>query len=179
MPPTLTDQSLSTLADYTAPALMVPELKSQTAMAAIEELCLLLERDGRLPDRAAFFDAVMVREKLSSTAISPGWALPHARLKGLPQLSFILARSPRPLVWSSEARFPVHTVILFAAPDSEAKMYLNLISAIAKLSQNAALVAQLRQAPDANTMFSVLQQVSLRQPRPSAGNLAASGVSVR
>ena len=176
---TTIDQSAKTLADYTAPVLMVPELKAETQAAVIVELCSLLERHGRLHDRAAFVDAVMARELMSSTAISPNWALPHARLKELPQLSFALARSRQPLAWRGETRFPVRTVFLFAAPESEAKAYLNLISAVAKLSKSPALVEQLALAHDAETMFSVLQTVCLRHSRPLPGNLLPSGLSGR
>lgn len=166
MPPTLTTPSAQKLADYTTPALMVPQLQSQGRAAVIVELCALLQREGRLHDLTTFSDAVMRREQLSSTSIACGWALPHARLNGLPRLTFTLARSSQPFVWSTEALCPVHTVFLFAAPEPEAKTYLNLISAVARLSQNSALVDQLRRAPDARNMFAVLQQVPVFRATP-------------
>ena len=166
MPPTLTIPSGPTLADYTTPALMVPQLQTKATAAVISELCALLQREGRLQDSAALYDAVMRREQLSSTSIPCGWALPHARLDGLSQLTFALARSSQPFVWSPEALSPVHTVFLFASPEPEAKTYLNLISAVARLSQSSALVEQLRRAPDAHGMFAVLQQVPVFRASP-------------
>lgn len=153
---------MNTVADYTTPALMVPELQARTHTEAIAELCSLLERAGRLPDAAAFREAVLKREQLSSTATTHGWALPHGRLNGLPRLSFALARSSKPFAWSADAFGPVHTVFLFATPEAEAKNYLTLICAVARMTQRSALVEQLRRAADAAAMFSLLQQVPLR-----------------
>ena len=156
------NESLKSLADYTSPALMVPELQSKTAAGVIAELCSVLQRQGRLNDSAAFYEAVMRRELLSTTSFAPGWALPHARLKGLRQLSFVLARSSQPLVWSGETGFRPQTVFLFAVPEEEAKTYLNVIAAVTKLNQNTDLLEQLQHAPDGKTMFGVLEQIPLR-----------------
>ena len=147
---------------------MIPKLQSTAPPAAIAELCATLQKDGRLNDSAAFYDAVMTRELLSATSISPGWALPHARLKGLSQLSFALGRTFQPLVWFGESKSRVQTIFLFAVPETEAKTYLNLIAAVARLSQNAALLEQLQRARDEQGMFEILQQAPLRQPRPAA-----------
>jgi mannitol/fructose-specific phosphotransferase system IIA component (Ntr-type) len=161
----LTNQTLETLADYSSPELMVPELRNDTASAVIAELCSTLQQDGRLTDSAAFYDAVMARELLSPTAIPPGWALPHARLKAFTRLSFALAHSSKPFTWFGDSGARVQTVFLFAVPEMKAKAYLNLIAAIARLSQNAVLLERLRRARDPKIMFDVLGEVSLCQPR--------------
>jgi mannitol/fructose-specific phosphotransferase system IIA component (Ntr-type) len=132
-----------TVADYTAPSLMVQQLKSETGQSIVAELCAVLERDGRLPDARLFFEAVFSRERIGSTVFSAGWALPHARLSGVPELCFTVGISARPVLWHAEPRCLVHTVFLLAVPESQTKTYLNLISALARLSQNAALVAEL------------------------------------
>jgi PTS system fructose-specific IIC component len=157
------DQSLKTLSDYTNPALMVPELSSKTAAGVIAELCSVLEGQGLLSDSSAFYDAVMARESLSQTVIAPGWALPHARLKWLTQLSFVLARSSQPLDWFGKGGIRPEMVFLFAVPESKAKTYLDLIAAVARLTQNVTLIEELRQATDGKMMFSILGQVPLRQ----------------
>jgi mannitol/fructose-specific phosphotransferase system IIA component (Ntr-type) len=144
---------------------MVPELQSRTAPDVIAELCSLLQRNERLPNSAAFYEAVMAREFLSPTSIPPAWALPHARLQGIAQLSFALARSSQPLVWFHEGGIRPQTVFLFAVPEGEARTYLSLVAAVARLNQNRVLLEQLRRAPDGKSMFKVLEQVHLREPR--------------
>ncbi len=171
MLPASISQALDTLADYTNPALMVPTLKSTSPVAIIAELSSTLQQGGRLTnlvDSAILSEAVMTRELLSATSISPGWALPHARLKGLTQLSFALGRSSQPIVWLGKDRVRVQTIFLFAVPEAEAKAYLNLIAAVARFSQTAGLIEQLGCARDGRGMFRVLQQVALRRPRAAA-----------
>jgi len=150
---------MKTLGDYTSSGLMVPELEGKTAESVIGDLCSLLQREGRLSDSNAFYNAVMKRERLSSTVIAPGWALPHARLDALPQLSFALARSLHPLLWPGAAGIDLTMVFLFAIPESEAKAYLNVIAAVARLNQSPTLVDQLLGAPDGRSMLAVLEQV--------------------
>jgi mannitol/fructose-specific phosphotransferase system IIA component (Ntr-type) len=162
------DTSLKTLADFTTPALMVPNLENRDPQAVIREMSSVLQQTEGLSDGDAFCDAVMTRELMSPTAMSPGFALPHARLAGLSRLSFSLARSFEPLIWFGESTLRVQIVFLFAVPEEQARNYLNVISAVAKLSQNPALVRGLMHAPDARGMFEVLKRASLRQPRASA-----------
>jgi mannitol/fructose-specific phosphotransferase system IIA component (Ntr-type) len=128
----------------------------------IAELCAILERHGRINDSAAFLNAVINRESLCPTSTAPGWALPHARHRGITQLSFVLARSAQPLVWFGEGTIRPQIIFLFAVPEAEAKTYLSVVAAVAKLSQNLALLAQLHTAPDAQAMIEVLGQVPLR-----------------
>ena len=150
---------MKSLADYTSRELMVPDLQNKAPAGVINELCTLLHRKGLIGDLAAFCGAVVNRELLNSTAIAPGWALPHARLKELTQLSFALARSLQPLVWFGGGTVRPQLVFLFAIPEAEAKAYLDLIAALSRLSREAALCEQLMRAPDSQTMFAVLEQV--------------------
>ncbi len=174
----LANESCRTLADYTAPALMVPRLEGQGVAAVLGELCARLEHEGRVPNSAAFYAAVMKREQLSSTCLPMGWALPHGRLPGLGQLSFTLARIAHPFAWSAQAKSSVHTVLLFAVPEMEARTYLDLICAVARLSQSSALVERLQHAPDADSMFAVLGEVSLGRSHTAGGGPTASKVGM-
>lgn len=121
------------------------------------------EGDVVAQQRDSFYDAVMARELISPTSFVPGWALPHARLRGLRQLSFTLARCPQALTWFGNPGASVQTVLLFAIPDAEAKTYLNLIASVARLTQSPELLDQLDRSRDAETMLKVLGQVPLRR----------------
>jgi PTS system fructose-specific IIC component len=144
---------------------MIPDAKGVTAPDVISELCEQLDRENRLGDRVAFMEAVMAREKMSPTSFPPGWALPHARIGNLSQLSFGLARTPQPFPWLGFPAAHVRLVWLFAVPELATKAYLNLVASIARLSQNASLVEQLIRAQDARNMFAILEQVPLLHTR--------------
>jgi mannitol/fructose-specific phosphotransferase system IIA component (Ntr-type) len=158
----------NTLADYTEPSLMVPRLSGRDAATLTGELCSTLHRKGRISDLRGFYDAVISRESLSSTAMVPGWAVPHARLAGISQLSFALGRSEEPLAWFGGK--PANTIFLFAVPETEAAAYLTLISGLAKLSQDRLRLERLADASDSQAMFEVLQGIRLPQRRSAFVN---------
>jgi mannitol/fructose-specific phosphotransferase system IIA component (Ntr-type) len=154
---------MMTLADFTTPDLIIPRLRSRDASELTAELCLTLEQQGRFSDRSAFYDAVIRRESLSSTAMLFGWALSYARLANIPQLCFALGRTAEPVSWFGGQS--VNTIILFAVPEAEAAAYLNLLSGVAKLSQHGACLGQLTSAPDGQAMFEVLQSFPIPKTR--------------
>jgi mannitol/fructose-specific phosphotransferase system IIA component (Ntr-type) len=159
---------MSTLADYTSPGLLIPRLQSRNATSVIQELCAVLEGEGRVGDRAAFYKAVLRREELSSTVTPSAWALPHARVPGLESLSFALGLSAESLHWFGNAPYPVHVVFLFAVPENEAAVYLRLISALAKLSRDPQMMKRLVNAINGADMFEVFGLIPLREPRAVA-----------
>jgi mannitol/fructose-specific phosphotransferase system IIA component (Ntr-type) len=159
---------MSTLADYTDPYLLLPLLRSRSAAAATAELCSSLEGQGRICDLLPFFHSIISREAASGTVISPGWALPHARLVGIPGLSFAAGRTSEPLVWFSGE--PVSMVFLFAVPQCEAAAYLSLIAGLARLSRDHLRLARLGTAPDGRRMFEALREITLPN-HPAAPSL--------
>ena len=161
------------LSGYTAQSLILPELNCENASEAISALAHRLEDEGRLLDRTGFIQAAIAREQLSPTSCAPGWALPHARLPNLPQLSFALGRCRRPMLWTRDPAIQVHFVWLFAVPQLETKAYLNLIASIAKLSQNPSTVEALNRATDGLGMYEILQRVPLRGYAPPLASSAA------
>jgi nitrogen PTS system EIIA component len=154
---------MSTLADYTAPSLMVPRLCSRDATSVMAELCSTLQSQGQIIDLLPFYHAVINREALSGTVVSPGWALPHGRIAGIPQLCFALGRTVGPLAWYGGQ--PVNLVFLFAVPESEAGAYLSLISGLARLGQDHSRLERLGAAPDSRMMFEALRGICLPKRR--------------
>jgi fructose PTS system EIIBC or EIIC component len=160
---------VTSLADFTSAELIVSPLRSETPEAAIGELCDALAAAGRLNNRAEFYDAVLHRERRAGTAIPPEWALPHARLVGLPQLCFALGRSPQPMRWLGPGAEPVRLIFLSAVPERDGLAYLTLISGLARLSKDAARLEHLLLESDRQAMFELLRQIQLplaRNPLP-------------
>jgi mannitol/fructose-specific phosphotransferase system IIA component (Ntr-type) len=156
--------NVTTLAQFTSPSLIVPRFRSRDTAAVIWELCLILQREGRLKDSLPFYNTVMNQEILGSTATSPGWALPHARLKGLSQLSFAVGRSDPPLDWLGRGGQGVRLVFLFAVPDTQATTFLGLMSGLARLGQDPAGTESLLRATDSEMILTLLGKIRLRQP---------------
>ena len=151
-----------TLADLTGPGLILPQLRGQDAASVIQELGQALQQEKRIPDLLPFYHAALNREFLGGTDMEAGMAFPHARLPGLPAVSFALGRSGAPLDWGGRSAGAVRLVFLLAVPATDSTQYLLLISGLARLAKDPGHMAQLHAAPGAKEILMVLQQIELR-----------------
>ena len=151
-----------TLADFTSPDLIVPQLRGQDVAAVIEELGAVLQRKGRVPDLLSFYRAALDREFRVGTNWESGMAFPHARLTDLKELSFALGRCTESLVWGAGSKPNVKLVFLIAVPIPESTQYLSLISGLARLAKEQGLLHKLHTAEGSLEMFDVLRLVELR-----------------
>lgn len=162
----LTGESTRTLADFTSHKLMVPFLSGQEAAVAIQELSTALQREGCVSDAVTFCQSALDRELLRGTVTEPGWAIPHALVKGLNEPCFALGRWSPPKIWTNSNQ-RVSLVFLFAIPETDAQAYINLIIGLGCLSNASQLVEQLLKVDDAVEMLNVLKQAKLRVPPAS------------
>jgi fructose PTS system EIIA component len=152
---------VTTAAHFTSPELILPRLNRRQPSAVIGELCSTLHREGRISEPLPLFNEAVGREMSCHTLTEEGWALPHARLRGLKRLSFAVGRSDSPFEWFCGGPGLVRLVFLFAVPEEDGGDYLALISGLAKLSQNSALCEKLFSAPDSEGILDVLSQTKL------------------
>lgn len=151
------------LADHTGPGLIVPRLRERDTAGIISELSQALQREGSVPDVLPFYQAALNQELLANSALESGLAIPHARLSGAKHLQFAFGRTPEPIVWGARSAWPVQLIFLLAVPATDAAGYLHLLASLARLGQQADLLAQLRAAENAVGILGVLQQIKLRQ----------------
>jgi len=154
-------QALS-LGDFSGLDLIVPQLEGADSGAAIRELSAALERAGYISDSAGFSQIVLKREALASTASEQELAFPHGRLRGLARPVFAFGRAPAPILWSGAVNARVRLVFLLAASESDAQIYLQLISGLARISRSSEISTQLLQAIGVDEIMEVLRRVPLR-----------------
>jgi mannitol/fructose-specific phosphotransferase system IIA component (Ntr-type) len=152
-----------TLADYTQPGLIVAHLRERDTAGVVSELSQALQREGHVPDLLPFYHAALNQELLANTALECGLAFPHARLSGVKRLQFAFGRTPEPIIWGAKGSYPVQLIFLLAVPATDAANYLHLLASLAKLGQQAELLAELRVADSAEAILAALQQIRLRQ----------------
>ena len=151
------------LADFTGPAMIVPNLRGRDVTSVIQELSQALQREGCVQDLLPFYHAALNREFLASTDVETGIALPHARLTGVKSLAFAFGRTSEPLMWTKHAASPVRLVFLIAVPATDATQYLLLISGLARLAKNPVLLEKLKSAGDTFQILDLLREVPLRR----------------
>jgi len=150
------------LADYTRPELIVPQLRERDPAGIISELSHVLHDHGWVPDVLPFYQAVLNQELLANSGLETGLAFPHARLSGIKRLQFAFGRTPAPVVWGARNAWPVQLIFLLAVPATDAACYLHVLASLARLGQQPDLLAQLRAAPDAEAILTLLETIRLR-----------------
>ncbi len=108
----------------------IRKLKSKNKFKAIEELARLFDGAQVCADIDELVNALVEREKIMSTGIGFGLAIPHAKIKSVKDIAFAIGISKAGINFDSIDGKPVHLIILVAAGDRQHKDYLTLLSKI-------------------------------------------------
>ncbi len=102
--------------------------------------------------------AAVKRERLGSTGIGNGVAIPHARLEGLKHVHAVFARLETPLEYESIDEQPVDLVVLLLAPLHANNEHLKALAQVSRLMRKEDVRQQLRQAPNAEAIYLLLTE---------------------
>ena len=103
-------------------------------------------------------EALLQRERLGSTAIGNGIAIPHARLQGLSDIACYVARLESPVPFHAEDKQPVDLLFMILVPETEARDHLTLLARISRLLHDPEMVEDLRNAMTCDEMYRLLIQ---------------------
>ncbi|HAX90782.1 MAG TPA: transcriptional regulator [Rhodospirillaceae bacterium] len=109
------------------------------------------------------FDVLWEREKLGTTGVGQGIAIPHGRVAGLETVRGFFARLASPIDFDSVDGRPVDLVFLLLAPESAGADHLHALAAVSRALRNTALCDQLRSAKDAAAINALLNKASLAE----------------
>jgi mannitol/fructose-specific phosphotransferase system IIA component (Ntr-type) len=118
---------------------------------------LLTEMAGMLPsmDPDLVLEVIMAREKLGSTGMGHGVAIPHGRMRGLAEPVIVVAIHEAGVDFDAIDDALVHIVVMLLVPDDNNQVHLELLAALARLLQQEDIRKALRDAPDAETVASI------------------------
>ncbi len=154
---------VSTLADYTKPALIIPQLRERDTAGIISELSQALQRGGYVPDLLPFYHAALNQELLGNSTLECRFAIPHVRLNAVKRLQFAFGRLSRPVSWGPGKSWPVDMIFLLAVPATEAATSLHLLAGIARLGQKPETLRELRAAETAEALWEIFSRFRMRQ----------------
>ena len=143
------------LADFVTLDRVLLELKASSKRQLFQDLASAVE-DASGIDQAVALAALVQREKLGTTGIGDGAAVPHARLKGLPGLLGFFARLAKPVDYDSLDDVPVDLVFLLVAPEDENAEQLKALARVARLLRDPALTARLRREDDPAVVHGII-----------------------
>ena len=145
------------LQDLIRPDAVVPALRVQSKKQAFHELSECAAAVSGLPARA-IFDCVLQRERLGSTGIGSGLAIPHGKLPTVPKIFGVFGRFERPIDFDAIDGAPVDLVFMLIAPESAGADHLKALARIARLLRDPGLTAKLRASRDAASLYALLMQ---------------------
>jgi len=115
----------------------VISLNSKDVNSAIIELASKADELGLLPDRDQFINSVLEREKMVSTGIGLGIAIPHSKLPNIKKFFIIVGVLQNEIEWNSIDNKPVKAIFLIGGPSDNQKKYLGILSKLMLLIRNS------------------------------------------
>ncbi len=135
---------------------IIEELKAATKEAALEELASVLPHAGRNGDREEIVRILMAREKLGSTGIGDGIAIPHGKIRGLDRLKIAFGRSKRGVDFNAMDGKPVYLFFLLMAPEDAAGQHLKILAKISRLLKDEVVRKKLREAKSPAEIYQII-----------------------
>jgi PTS system nitrogen regulatory IIA component len=143
------------LIDLVARTAIIPGLKVAGKKQALQELAAkAAELTGQ--NQRAIYEILLQREKLGSTAVGNGIAIPHGKLPRLDRLFGLFARLERPIDFEALDGQPVDLIMLLLAPESAGADHLKALARVARLLRDPDIAHKLRQSHDADSIYAVL-----------------------
>ena len=149
------------LIDLLAPSRVVAGAGVTSKKRLLENLARLLA-DGAGEERERqLFDSLCAREKLGSTGLGLGVAIPHGRTAAIPAATGAFLRLAEPIDFGASDGQPVDLVFALAVPQHFTNQHLLLLSQLAEMFSDAAFCARLRAAADGASLMALLNEWQL------------------
>ncbi len=145
---------------------VLPRLSVRDKADLLRQLAATAAAHVGLPERD-ILEALRARERLGSTALSKGVALPHARLDGVPPF-ILMARLDRGIDYEARDDAPVDLVFLVLWPAEAAEGFLPTLSALCRGLRDTQVPRQLRRAETADAAEAILRDAGAAQPPATA-----------
>jgi PTS system nitrogen regulatory IIA component len=140
------------------------ELDVSSKKRVFEQVGLLFENSVHIA-RSVVFDSLFAREKLGSTGLGQGVAIPHGRIKGLKEAAGALVRLKEPIPFEAPDGQNVSLIFVLLVPDRATDVHLRILSELAQMFSDRALRERLLAAPSVAELH---QLVASWQPNAAA-----------
>lgn len=134
---------------------VLPALRVNGKKQALQEISDRAALVSSLPPRE-IFDSLLQRERLGSTGVGDGVAIPHGKLAKCEQIFGVFARLDRPIDFEAPDGLPVDLIFTLIAPESAGADHLRALAMAARLLRNGAVAAQLRATRDPTALYALL-----------------------
>ncbi|KZM49981.1 PTS IIA-like nitrogen regulatory protein PtsN [Labrenzia sp. OB1] len=145
------------LSDLLGKDAVIADLKAKSKKQAIQELASRAAELTGLSERE-IFDTLLQRERLGSTGVGHGIAIPHGKLIRLDKLVGLFAKLKKPVEFDSLDDEPVDLIFLLLAPESAGADHLKALARIARQLRDTGVTQDIRSSSDAEEIYTLLTQ---------------------
>ncbi|RMG09394.1 MAG: PTS IIA-like nitrogen-regulatory protein PtsN [Planctomycetota bacterium] len=145
------------LADLIAPEAIVPRLKVSSKKQALQELAKRAAHLTGLPERT-IFEVLSERERLGTTGVGHGVAIPHGKLPQLQRLHALFARLEAPIDFDAIDEQPVDLICVLLAPETAGADHLKALARVSRLLRDRAMCEKLRGADSAEAIHALISE---------------------
>ncbi|MBW1803213.1 MAG: PTS sugar transporter subunit IIA [Deltaproteobacteria bacterium] len=137
---------------------IIPELKAKDKTGVLEELADTIVNHEPLLDKGALVKVLLERERLGSTGIGDGVAIPHGKFHGISHPIISFGRSRKGLDFESMDGEPAYLFFLLVAPENSASIHLKALAKIARILKNSTFRRVLLEAPTREELYQTIIQ---------------------
>jgi len=152
------------------PAHVLVDLAASSKKRLFEQAGLLFENHDGIA-RSLVFDSLFARERLGSTGLGQGVAIPHGRIKGLKEALGAFIRLAQPIPFDAPDGAPVTLVFVLLVPEKATEKHLQILSELAQMFSDRVLREAMSAAADAQALY---QLIASWQPDAAGQRRAAA-----
>jgi len=143
--------------DLLVPQAVIADLKATSKKQALQELARRAAEISGLHERT-IFDVLMERERLGTTGVGNGIAIPHGKLANLDRLYGLFARLSQPVDFQAIDERPVDLIFVLLAPESAGADHLKALAKVSRLLRDRPTCDKLRGTDNAEALFAILTE---------------------
>jgi nitrogen PTS system EIIA component len=136
---------------------VLPHVKAQNKKHLLQELAAAMGAIVAV-DHRIIFETLLTREKLGSTGLGQGIAIPHGRLPNITRVYGLFARLSSPVVYDSVDGVPVDLVFVLISPDQAGADHLKALARISRLLREPDTIKKLRGTDSAEGLYAILTE---------------------
>lgn len=145
------------IADMLSPEGVIPALRVGSKKQALQELARRAAEVVGQPERA-IFEVLVERERLGTTGVGNGIAIPHGKLPGLDRLYALFARLETPVDFDAIDEQPVDLICVLLAPEQAGADHLKALARVSRLLRDRAVCEKLRGSDSRDALYALLTE---------------------
>jgi len=143
------------IADLLSSDSVLPKLRVSGKKQALQELAKRAAVLTQLPERQ-IFDVILERERLGTTGVGGGIAIPHGRLPKLDRIYGLFARLEQPIDFESIDEQPVDLIFMLLAPEAAGADHLKALARVSRMLRDRSVTEKLRGSDSREALYALL-----------------------